>query len=149
MVTCREVQHQLRELFDEDRLNTPVPEIRQHLASCAECREVYEQLREMDAVLQRMRPEVPVEIVNSIHLTPEVKRRWGQSKAGKLAAALALTLLLVVGATFLERWHSASPETTPAPGFALDYVESPSTKNTVVILQKEEKSRRYHIVWIF
>ncbi len=144
---CQEVRYRLRQLFDEGALSKIYPVVHQHITGCSGCRAEYQQLLELETWLHTRRPEVPVEILQSITRKPRRKH------VGRLLPAVALVvilLILIVGFVFVRRiaWHSVAPH-PPTATFAVEAVKTPEATPRVVIFQKQSQSRKYHFVWIF
>ncbi len=148
-MTCKDVQNQLRYQFDGEQLHSLLPEVQEHLAHCIHCRQKYETLREIDASLKNVQPDVPVEILNSIEISDVPANHRLLDGIRRWAAVLALVLVIILGATAVTRWLLHSPELSETPEFALDYVEAPASHNTVVVFQKKQERRTYYIIWIF
>ncbi len=145
-MTCQDVQQQIRHHFDTGTLPAMDEAVQRHLRHCAQCREVYENLARLEANLHALQPAVPPEIRRAIFLPSGVSAstRWQPALA---AIALAVVLLVGLVAYWFAMPRVSLPEKPPAT-FALDGVEAPQSPGTVMIFQKEQGARKYHIVWI-
>jgi hypothetical protein len=108
-----------RQLLSIERADRPPPEVREHLESCAECREVQRRLLDMEQrvrqlpvpesegrsafVLQFLEGQLPTR-----HVPPQLRLREGGRR--KLAIALGLAAGLAICALGLWAWTSHAPD---------------------------------------
>ncbi len=145
MMTCQEIQHRLRKLFDEDQLKHLDKPLEAHLHHCPDCQEVYHQLISWDEALHSSSLNVPAAVLYAIELERNTPSKFIlRMETAMVAVAIAL-LIWIGGKQFLNRKPPANGNAV----FAVEKIEPQQPNGQVIIFQKESGAQTYHIVWIF